>query len=829
MELNSTIINAAGNGQIAAGSLVGSAAAQLGDILTRATFANGDNAAAAETFSPNDYPGATQNARIKAALALMKLRSTPTMLVLATDTVSQPNTNKWVITEAVLLGDNMGLTIDGTSATTTLKLADGIFDNVVRNAGINPDPANPNGKALSVTANRNIRILGKGDARLEGPDVPYSAPRPDTGGASVPWVGDDFGWRTCNITLANVVGLEVAGLRSVLPRAWSITLSHGVKFFWIHDMDFRSANVNGDGLDIRNGCSFGVVQRIKGITHDDLVAVCAAVPFADGSPYPMLPLGYESNPLGDDTHHITIEDISGDAGAGNMVRAFTSGAQGTSLYDITIRRVRQTSGDKCLNIGTFGAYSPPVGALRNLLVEDIVAETAPVAVQMTARLQDAVFNRITTLVTTAQPISWSNFNRDGSVRVSQTDIRTGLGPGIKEQSSLYLGQIATASRIANTFNATNKQSMSTTRHIKRGSSPTMRLVYWNGYVNTANPTTEETSRGSTATYKVSLEYPIGTTPRLFTWASANQITANDGAIVMTDEMSFDVPDGAAYYLHCYQTATAGIVYTTYPTTHQGGVIEGMTFGASGIADATTTVGGDAARSASNEFATPPLAILGYTRCDAVGIYGDSRAAGTGSPGDTGDFTTNTGTYARSIGKSLAYINLGVPSGRALGLKSSNTVRLAMLKYVTAATVALGVNDYRTNGDSATTIYNNLQLIANAMLTAKPSLRLFFGTIEPYTTASTDAYATSGSQTPHAQDATRIGVNDTLRLRGVVGAAGILDIASVLESGLNTGFWKGGSNGATSYPITSDGLHSTQRGCLLVEQSSIITPGLFARA
>lgn len=394
----------------------------------------------------------------------------------------------------------------------------------------------------------------------------------------------------------------------------------------------------------------------------------------------------------------------------------------------------------------------------------------------------------------------------------------------------YRGQVATASRIANTFNSVNKQTMSTTRHIKRGDAATLQVCFWNGYIDPSNVAAEERPRGGTATYKVSLEYPVGTQPRVFTWGGASQTTAADGAIIYSDEMAFNVPDGAPFLIHCYQTSTVGIIYTGFPTTNQGSVSEGMTFAPSGIADATETIGGDPARLSSNAFATPPLAIIGWTRRPAVALYGDSRVAGTGSPGDTGDYTTNTGTYARSIGKSLAYINLAVPSSRAAALKNLNTVRLSMLQYVTSATLSLCVNDYRTNGDSATTIYNNVQLCANQIIAAKPGIRLFVGTTEPYTTASTDSYATGavGTQTPASGEATRVTYNDTLRLRGILGAAGIIDVAAVLESGLNTGLWASDSNGTTNYPLTGDGLHSNQRGTLRVERSGIINPTLFAR-
>jgi hypothetical protein len=136
----------------------------------------------------------------------------------------------------------------------------------------------------------------------------------------------------------------------------------------------------------------------------------------------MIPLGYESNVLGDDTHHVVIDGVSGQSGAGNLVRAFTTGAQGTTIHDITIRNIHQTGGTRCVNIGTFGGYSPAVGALYNFTVENVVADTAH-AVTFSARLKDSTFNNIEAKATGKVPIDWNDANRTGSVNVGFTNLK----------------------------------------------------------------------------------------------------------------------------------------------------------------------------------------------------------------------------------------------------------------------------------------------------------------------------------------------------------------------------------------------------------------------
>jgi hypothetical protein len=342
-------------------------------------------------YNPNDYAGATQTDRIKAALAAITSAGTSSRLRLGIDSVTSPRTTTWTVTEAVVLPSNTTLLLDGAK----LKRADNIFDNVVRNAGIVPNGAAPNDTVSALNANVGIRVLGLYGAIIEGSTTPYSAPHPVNGGASIPWVGDDFGWRTCNMVFCNVDGLEIGGFTSNKPCAWAITLAHGVQNFWVHDINFTSTVQNGDGVDVRNGCRHGRVERITGNTSDDIVAVCAAVPFADGSPYPMLPGGYGTNVLGDDTYDIVIDSISGLGGAGNVVRAFTTGALGTSIHDITITNIHQTgTNTRCVTIGTFGSYTPAVGSLNNFTIQNVTSDTADNAVYVNAPLQNCTFDTL---------------------------------------------------------------------------------------------------------------------------------------------------------------------------------------------------------------------------------------------------------------------------------------------------------------------------------------------------------------------------------------------------------------------------------------------------
>ena len=185
-------------------------------------------------------PGRTHSEAIAAAIAAARAAGGEATVVL--------DGQDWRVDRAVLLPSNLELVIDGCR----LKLADGVHDNLIRSAGIQPDPANPFGACLSVEPTENIRVTGRNGAVLEGADRPYTAANPKTGVVE-PWLGDFFGWRTVGIQLSRVTGYELSGFTLRKTHCWAISqeqCSHG----YLHDLGFDTAVKNGDGIDFRNGC-----------------------------------------------------------------------------------------------------------------------------------------------------------------------------------------------------------------------------------------------------------------------------------------------------------------------------------------------------------------------------------------------------------------------------------------------------------------------------------------------------------------------------------------------------------------------------------------------
>lgn len=349
------------------------------------------------TVSPNQFDGATQHYRIQAALDFLERRGGEGVLELGVDTISTPPTSKWIISSALLVHDNLTISLKAS----TLKLADGVFDNIVRNKGVVFDPANPNGVALELNENRNVKIIGTGlgECFIEGPDVPYTAPHPINGGSAIPWVGDFFGWRTIGILLANCKNYELTGFTMRKTTCWGISQERGCDGMHIHDIGFDTTVKNGDGIDFRMGCSNGLVENISGSTSDDTVAMTALLNWQTSYPsgnyiWPLQVSGDASHPLGDNIENITVRDIKSSSLANQVRLLITNGAK---MSDITVSDV-EDSGVVAVTqvIVQTGAYGTPsqLGDMTNITVNGIVSNYSNLPLNVDIPIKDSQFNFI---------------------------------------------------------------------------------------------------------------------------------------------------------------------------------------------------------------------------------------------------------------------------------------------------------------------------------------------------------------------------------------------------------------------------------------------------
>jgi hypothetical protein len=345
--------------------------------------------------SPNDFPGDAPTVRIANALAFLRAQGGGT-LELGVDHVNVPATNIWTITESIVLPSFTTLFLNRSR----LKLADGVFDTMIRNEGIVVDPADPNGLARELRRDRGIRIIGSGvdSAAIEGPDVPFAAPHPVAGGAAIPWVGDFYGWRTVSILLANCADYEIGGFSISKTTCWAISQEHGCENMYLHDLAFETTVKNGDGIDFRKGCRHGRVERITGACADDVVACTALLGhnhFPQGKyVFPMQVGGNARHALGDDIEDIGLKHIHA-ASKCHVVICLAAG--GAKLRNITAADIEDGPAFAAINVvAVYTGYGEPArpGDLRDLRMRRIVSRGAGSALKIHAPLLDCAFDEL---------------------------------------------------------------------------------------------------------------------------------------------------------------------------------------------------------------------------------------------------------------------------------------------------------------------------------------------------------------------------------------------------------------------------------------------------
>lgn len=355
------------------------------------------NVLAKFTVSPNQFEGTSQHDRIEAALTFLERRGGEGVLELGVDTISVPNTSTWIRNSALLAHDNLTISLNAS----TLKLADGVFDNIIRNKGVVIDTANPNGVALELNENRNIKIIGSGkdECFIEGPDVPYTAPHPINGGEPVQWVGDWYGWRTIGILLANCKNYELTGFTMRKTTCWGISQERGCDGMHLHDIGFDTTVKNGDGIDFRMGCSNGLVENISGSTSDDTIALTALLNWQTSYPagnyiWPLQVSGDAYSPLGDDIRNITINGLKSKSLANQLRILLTNGAK---ISDITASNIEDTGPVSVTQvIVQTGAYGSPssLGDLTNITINGITSNFSNLPLNVDVPIQNSQFNFI---------------------------------------------------------------------------------------------------------------------------------------------------------------------------------------------------------------------------------------------------------------------------------------------------------------------------------------------------------------------------------------------------------------------------------------------------
>jgi len=329
--------------------------------------------------TPNDFKAGSDSDRIDAAIARAVESGERSVEIPRMNAAS--GRPLWLISRAILVPSDFTLLLRDS----TVRLAPGTRDNLVRNAGTAKEP---------MEEDRNIRILGVGNAVLSGGTEAHFDPP-----------GDRSGWRTIGVLLCGVKGFTIEGLTLEETQAWAISVEHGCTDGRIANLTFRNTNKypNQDGVDIRKGCHDILIENITGETGDDTVALTGLRnnKAATNPGVRTMQIGGNAPRPDDDIYNITVRNVRAKvAGGHHIVRLLNQ--DGIKLYNIFVRDVVDASGPQeprvqaAVKIGDTRYWSlsqSQLGDTYNVFV-DTVLSRGRTAVRIQGPLKNAVLRNI---------------------------------------------------------------------------------------------------------------------------------------------------------------------------------------------------------------------------------------------------------------------------------------------------------------------------------------------------------------------------------------------------------------------------------------------------
>lgn len=330
-----------------------------------------------------DFPTGTQRERIQQALDFVA-GDVGGIVYLNSDN----GNNVWLIDASLEIGDNTTLIIGNGIK---LKMADGVFDTIIRNKGIIPnyygsgvpnyrglpnDDKAPYYPAIEVNPNKNIKILGygKNNSFIEGADIAKNDLRPYSSSTTPQdWVGDNYGWRTITLCFANVQGLEVSDIGISKTKGWGLVVDYFTENFKFENLKIHSTVANGDGIDVLQFCQDGVIKNNEFNTLDDAVFIGSIS--RNDTPYPtstyIFPMYVAQNKLlemwdgkpiseqvGGYTRRITVDNIYGCSST--LMTRILSTWKG-KVHDISLSNINHSDSarrpDRVVGVETGYAYT----------------------------------------------------------------------------------------------------------------------------------------------------------------------------------------------------------------------------------------------------------------------------------------------------------------------------------------------------------------------------------------------------------------------------------------------------------------------------------------
>ncbi|WP_029902561.1 hypothetical protein [Prevotella sp. 10(H)] len=340
------------------------------------------------TVKPEDFEGKTVSEKINNALDFLKECKGGTILF--------KDSPVYLISEAITLPSNTTMIVDGCK----IKLADQIFDNIIRSGNMVIDEKNPNSYVKQLLPAENIKVKGMNGAIIEGAENFYEGVNPKTG-VREKWLGDYWGWRNFTILFSYVDGFEISGLKVQKTHSWGIVLTNGCKNGHVNNLDLHTTVKNGDGVSIIQGGSDIVIENITGETSDDTI-ILAAFDESRWSNnkyvFPLLPVRYSDYSFGSDIYDITCRNIE-TSGIHHVMILLPSQPKIYNIYCSNISDGPKGGKRKVVRIygnGQYGQGFKP-GNMYNIYMNDIRSYKADFALEFLAPVYDSHFNKITQL------------------------------------------------------------------------------------------------------------------------------------------------------------------------------------------------------------------------------------------------------------------------------------------------------------------------------------------------------------------------------------------------------------------------------------------------
>lgn len=399
----------------------------------------------------------------------------------------------------------------------------------------------------------------------------------------------------------------------------------------------------------------------------------------------------------------------------------------------------------------------------------------------------------------------------------------------------YLGQVATNCKVLTNIDVSDTALMSRSPHYSTDSITSLQLVFANWYWDDF-PTKTELGSGGNMTAAASIEYPVGTFTQVLFGGLTTSAAVASGNNLISDSVAVSIPANTQFWVRCYMTYAAGIIYQsgatfasvgTYDPTNNT-VLNGSSGGHAMTYTAPTnqTMGGTvtATVAGNNGPSYVPLAIIANTRVPSVALLGDSICDSRYDKYDA-DNTIGFGRYLAHLTTKVGFIQLSGEGETVANQKANFVKRGAMVQYCSHVWQQGGVNDLTAAVGNATaaTLEANLTGAGGLLTVYAPNTPCYATTIIPPTT-STDSWATTANQTVDGNSAQRVIFNNDMR---AVPApyAGCIEFADILESARDSGKRKV-TGVANAYQ--PDSVHPTTTAHILARDAPIITASTFVR-